>query len=78
MGNARLRGRVEQVGSYTGAVLSEQPDEWIPGELFELENPAILAKLDRYEGPEYERKVVTVLLDDGREQETWVYLYIQE
>ena len=74
-GTARLRGRVEQVGSYTGAVLSDEPDEWIPGELFELENPDILAKLDRYEGAEYARKVVTVLLDDGRKLETWVYVY---
>ena len=58
-------------------MLSDEPDEWISGELFELEDCAILAKLDSYEGSEYERKAVNVMLDDGREVETWVYLYIR-
>ncbi len=66
------------MGNYTGAVLSDKPDEWIPGELFELESPEILAALDHYEGSEYARSVVNVTMEDGRELETWVYLYIQK
>jgi len=62
------------LSAYTGVILSDQPDEWVPGELFELEEPAIIAALDEYEGSEYERALVTVALDTGEEMETWVYL----
>jgi len=62
------------LSAYTGVVLSDQSNEWVPGELFELEEPAILAALDEYEGSEYERILVTVTLDTGVEMESWVYL----
>jgi gamma-glutamylcyclotransferase (GGCT)/AIG2-like uncharacterized protein YtfP len=62
------------LSAYTGVVLSGQPDEWVPGELFELEEPAILVALDEYEGSEYKRTLVTVALDTGEEMESWVYL----
>jgi gamma-glutamylcyclotransferase (GGCT)/AIG2-like uncharacterized protein YtfP len=65
------------LSAYTGVVLSGQLDEWVPGELFELEEPAILAALDEYEGSEYKRTLVTVALDTGEEMESWVYLLSQ-
>lgn len=75
LGTARLRGRLHQFDNYHGAVLSDQPNEWVPGELFQLEDPGILRALDEYEGSEFERPLVTVALDDGQELETWVYVF---
>jgi gamma-glutamylcyclotransferase (GGCT)/AIG2-like uncharacterized protein YtfP len=75
VGNARMRGRLHQIGSYPGAVPSDQPGEWVSGELYHLEDPTILATLDDYEGSEFERILTKVSLDDGRELETWVYVF---
>jgi len=38
-----------------------------------LSRPA-LAALDRFEGDEYRRRVVTVVLEDGRRQQAWCYV----
>ena len=79
LGNARMRGHLCQFKSYSGAVLSDQPDEWVPGELFHLQDPNILQTLDKYEDSEFERILVKVSLDDGEDLETcletWVYLF---
>ena len=74
LGKARMRGRLHQFASYTGAVVSEQPEEWVAGELFQLQDPSVLQTLDEYEGSEFERVLVKVSLDDRREVESWVYL----
>jgi gamma-glutamylcyclotransferase (GGCT)/AIG2-like uncharacterized protein YtfP len=74
LGNARMRGRLYQFPNYPGAVLSDQPNEWVPGELYHLQNPSTLSTLDEYEGNEFERVQVTVSLDNDQELETWVYL----
>jgi gamma-glutamylcyclotransferase (GGCT)/AIG2-like uncharacterized protein YtfP len=74
LGNARMRGRLLQFANYPGAVLSDQPGEWVPGELYELQNPSILSILDKYEGSEFKRVQTTVSLDDGPALETWAYL----
>ena len=76
LGNARVRGRLYQFSRYPGAVLSEVPDDWVRGEVFELEDPSILAALDEYEGTEFERAMVGVHLENGEQLEAWVYLFI--
>jgi gamma-glutamylcyclotransferase (GGCT)/AIG2-like uncharacterized protein YtfP len=44
-----------------------------------LHDPAAsLASLDAYEGGEFERQVVTVLLDSGQAVEAWAYVYTRE
>lgn len=75
LGNASMRGRLYQFPNYPGAVLSDQPDEWVPGELYQLQNLSILSTLDEYEGSEFERVKITVSLDKGPALETWVYLF---
>ncbi len=70
-----MRGRLYQFASYPGVVLSDQPGEWVSGELYHLQNPGILSTLDEYEGSEFERGQITVSLDGGQELETWVYLF---
>ena len=76
LGDARMRGRLYQLDHYSGAVLSDQPDDWVDGEVFQLEEPSILATLDEYEGAEFERAIIQVHLDSGEELEAWVYLFI--
>ncbi|HLK19949.1 MAG TPA: gamma-glutamylcyclotransferase family protein [Bryobacteraceae bacterium] len=74
LGAAKMQGRLLQFGEYTGAVISDRPDDWIAGELFELIDPKILDSLDAYEGLDYERVLATASLEDGAERDTWVYL----
>jgi gamma-glutamylcyclotransferase (GGCT)/AIG2-like uncharacterized protein YtfP len=74
LGNARMCGHLYQFANYPGAVLSDQPGEWVPGELYQLQNLSILSTLDEYEGSEFERVQITVSLDDGQALETWAYL----
>jgi gamma-glutamylcyclotransferase (GGCT)/AIG2-like uncharacterized protein YtfP len=73
--NARMPGRLYQPSHYPGAVLPDQPDDWVRGEVFQLDNPGILPALDEYEGPEFERTKVTVHLDTGEQIKPWVYLF---
>jgi gamma-glutamylcyclotransferase (GGCT)/AIG2-like uncharacterized protein YtfP len=77
LGNARMRGRLHQFSNYPGVVLSDQPGEFVQGELLELQDPRILVVLDEYEGFEFQRVPVTVSLDDGQELEAWVYTLTQ-
>ena len=76
LGTGRMRGRVYNLGRYPGAVVSEQPGDWVPGELFCLVTPAKTFKtLDAYEGAEFSRTMVDIRLDSGESLESWVYLY---
>src|SRR5580692_11015727 len=75
-GNARMPGRLYRLGSYPGAVSSNQVGEWIRGEPYNVEDPRwILSALDGYEGLQYERVKLEVQLDSGGQIEAWVYLF---
>lgn len=47
----------------------------IEGTLYEGLSPRELARLDRYEGPEYRRRRVRVDIPGGDPREAWVYLW---
>jgi gamma-glutamylcyclotransferase (GGCT)/AIG2-like uncharacterized protein YtfP len=68
MGVARVPGRLYDLGSYPGAVASNQPDQWIHGEVFSVDS-ALLTALDEYEGMEFERAIVPTL-------GCWIYWYV--
>jgi gamma-glutamylcyclotransferase (GGCT)/AIG2-like uncharacterized protein YtfP len=69
MGPAQVPGRLYHFGSYPGA---RPGDGSVHGEIFRLENAgAILAELDRYEGPEYERATIV-----ANGIECWIYWYV--
>jgi gamma-glutamylcyclotransferase (GGCT)/AIG2-like uncharacterized protein YtfP len=68
VGVARVPGRLYDLGSYPGAVASDQPDEWIHGEVFSLDD-ALLTALDEYEGAEFERAMVPAI-------DCWIYWYV--
>jgi gamma-glutamylcyclotransferase (GGCT)/AIG2-like uncharacterized protein YtfP len=68
IGEARVPGRLYDLGSYPGAKPSDQPNEWIVGEVFHLDEPAaVLGALDEYEGPEFERAILDTF---------WIYWYV--
>jgi gamma-glutamylcyclotransferase (GGCT)/AIG2-like uncharacterized protein YtfP len=70
---AQAPGRLYDFGPYPGARRSSQAGETILGEIFYLDDPApVLAALDEYEGPEFERAMVTTT---GR-VDCWIYWYV--
>jgi gamma-glutamylcyclotransferase (GGCT)/AIG2-like uncharacterized protein YtfP len=71
VGAARVPGRLYDLGSYPGAVPSDQPDQWIHGEVFSLDD-ALLTALDEYEGAEFERAMVSAT----EPLDCWIYWYV--
>ena len=75
VGNARMQGRIYNLGRYPGVTPSDGPGDWVRGEVFRLTQPAaMLAKLDAYEGPLFARVPQRVYLPSGMHL-AWVYLY---
>lgn len=83
LGVAEFRGLLFDVGSYPGAVPSNDPTHRVRGEVYRLTDPVtILALLDRYEefGEEFPdpnefiRTRQAVVLG-GTRIEAWIYLY---
>jgi len=76
---ARYQGRLYDLGEYPGAVPSADAGDAVHGELYRLPAvgaEALLARLDRYEGPEYRRERARVGLEArGEARECWIYLY---
>jgi gamma-glutamylcyclotransferase (GGCT)/AIG2-like uncharacterized protein YtfP len=75
LGTGRMQGRLTRSHPHRGVVQSNQPDDWISGEVFQLNDPAkLLPILDEYEGQEYKRTSVPVELDSGKRMRAWMYL----
>jgi gamma-glutamylcyclotransferase (GGCT)/AIG2-like uncharacterized protein YtfP len=82
IGPATLRARLYSLGAYPGAVLDPTAPP-IAGELFTVPDAATLAALDAYEdfrprSPAeslFLRTKAVVTLDDGSQQNCWVYTY---
>jgi len=85
VGEAVVRGRLFNLGSYPGVVLSDDPAESVKGELYEIaqsKQKAVLDLLDHYEGcapddrepHEYRRELVDVSTTPGATVQAWVYL----
>ena len=81
---AMLKAKLYDLGQYPGAILSQNPEDVVTGELYALDpkhSREALAALDEYEGitegttPEYRREKHVVTLEDGRQLRAWVYLY---
>jgi gamma-glutamylcyclotransferase (GGCT)/AIG2-like uncharacterized protein YtfP len=72
VGPARVPGLLYDFGQYPGAVKGEQGDHWIHGEVHWAADPELLTLLDDYEGPEFERAIVSVT----GVQECWIYWYV--
>lgn len=72
---ATLRGyRCEGVrGEFYPGIVTDSSQR-VTGTLYRGLPPASLVALDRFEGDEYLRRVVTVTTDDGRNQQAWCYV----
>ena len=75
-GRARMPGKLYRVGHYPGMLPSEDPADWVQGEVCIMRHPRqLLKRLDAYEGPAFERVSRTAWLENGAETTAWVYLY---
>jgi gamma-glutamylcyclotransferase (GGCT)/AIG2-like uncharacterized protein YtfP len=82
VGEARISGRLYDLGPYPGMVEPAAPEDWVHGDLFELaELETTLAELDRYEGNAtplpclFERGQAAITLANGELVTAWVYWY---
>ncbi len=79
MGTARMRGRKYQIGRYPGMKPALNGNDWVEGEVYEMQAPAVLfKKFDYYEGPDYQREIQPAMLSTGRPVDCWVYRYVPE
>ena len=83
LGEARCLGRLYLIKHYPALVLSDDADDVVFGELFQLRRPAeLLRELDMYEAcgegfaepTEYIRQMLPVTRDGGT-SEVWTYIY---
>lgn len=72
-GTATISGRLYAPDRYPGLVPG--PGGKVKGEVWRLENPDLLLKLDEYEGDAYVRETRRVTLKDGRRVTAWTYRY---
>jgi gamma-glutamylcyclotransferase (GGCT)/AIG2-like uncharacterized protein YtfP len=78
-GSGRMLGRLYDLGNHPGAVSSKAQGEWVRGDVFLLKRPTTtLPILDRYEGSEYERRMVPVHLASEKHIEAQVYFLKRE
>lgn len=80
LGDGTTEGILYDLGSYPGLVRAAPAVSGatlVPGELYEIredEWERVIAQLDDYEGPEYERELIPVRTADGV-VDAWAYLY---
>ncbi|MDP9190516.1 MAG: gamma-glutamylcyclotransferase [Acidobacteriota bacterium] len=84
LGEARVAGRLYDLGEYPGMVLRPD-DRYVKGELYDVRPEywnEVIQQLDRYEGcedgdpqpHEYRRELVEAELSNGRSVEAWAYV----
>ena len=74
LGKASVRGRLFNLGQFTGAMKAPGAPARVLGELYYLPSAArALKRLDRYEGSQYEREVANVQLRSTRRARAWIY-----
>ena len=82
LGEARIRGRLYNLGRFPGLTPSAA-EEWVFGDLYDLSEQVeqTIAELDRYEGDEstadalFERQLAEVTGADGKIVQAWVYWF---
>jgi gamma-glutamylcyclotransferase (GGCT)/AIG2-like uncharacterized protein YtfP len=76
VGTGKTAGILFQLDGYPGMVPAPNGRHRLVGEVYQIDDPAhTWAELDRYEGEEFERQIVSVKLDDGRKLDAWAYVY---
>ena len=83
VGDGTIKGKLYNLGSYPGAVLSPDCSTMIRGEIYELRKPEVaLNALDIYEGftglsPLFLRDQVSVFRETEPSLRAWVYVYVR-
>jgi gamma-glutamylcyclotransferase (GGCT)/AIG2-like uncharacterized protein YtfP len=76
VGTGKTSGILFQLDGYPGMVTSPNGRHRLVGEVYQIDDPAhTWAALDKYEGEEFERQIVSVKLDNGRKLDAWAYVY---
>jgi gamma-glutamylcyclotransferase (GGCT)/AIG2-like uncharacterized protein YtfP len=76
VGTGRSRGFLFELDGYPGMTVPAGMDAWVKGEVYRLHDaPSLWPVLDAYEGHEFERQILSVLLDNGRALNAWAYVY---
>jgi gamma-glutamylcyclotransferase (GGCT)/AIG2-like uncharacterized protein YtfP len=82
--NGYFYGKLYNVSYYPAAIISDNKNEKVYGELYYLLEPEIIfSQLDEYEEcsanfplpHEYQRLLQTVYLNDNTQKQAWVYCY---
>jgi gamma-glutamylcyclotransferase (GGCT)/AIG2-like uncharacterized protein YtfP len=82
-GEGKFQGELYHIGDYPGAITSTEPNTWVYGSIFVMNDPrTILKVLDDYEGfgeeHSHPNEFIRVLLPveiGGDTLNCWVYLY---
>lgn len=85
VGHGRILGELYDLGKYPGVFVKDQCGETVVGEVYRLDGEQATEAwegLDRYEGcspgcpdpHEYQRRRVSIILDDGSEVDAWAYI----
>jgi gamma-glutamylcyclotransferase (GGCT)/AIG2-like uncharacterized protein YtfP len=75
-GEARVPGRLYDLGRYPGLRRARRAGDWVTGDLYRLpESPALLAALDEYEGSDFRRRPVIAHSGGRGTVKAWVYMY---
>ncbi|HEY1371717.1 MAG TPA: gamma-glutamylcyclotransferase family protein [Candidatus Binatia bacterium] len=78
VGAGTFRGRLYDLGTYPGAILSRSNGDRVRGEIYRLREPArTLSVLDAYEDRSFRRLKATVRRENGGRTRCWIYLYTQ-
>ena len=72
LGPGRVRGTLLDLGDFPGLVDGAGR---VLGEVYRLDDPELLAVLDRAEGYNFDRHRATVTLATGRRTRAWIYRY---
>ena len=77
LGPARVQARLYRIDWYPGVLLGGAANDWVVGDLFEINQQDVMLELDRYEGSaEYRRVATEAVLENGERVRCWVYEYI--
>lgn len=73
IGTGLVKALLVDLGAYPGAVPHDANP--VTGDVFVLNNEAVLADLDAYEGAEYSRAKAAVMQALGKSEVCWLYWY---
>ena len=76
VGIGTFQGKLYDLGRYPGVVPSRTNTDRVIGEIYRFsDSQRALEILDEYEGHRFKRKRVTILQEDGKSIDCWIYIY---